>query len=292
MNKPINIKRISTIIDKYEIIILDQWGVMHDGSYGFPDAIDCIKQLINKKKTLIIISNSSRRKLSTLNNLKNLGFNKDHFQEVMTSGEIIWKNLLLKSHKYFKSLGNKCYHLCEDKKEDGLSYTKGLEYEFVNRIEEADFILGTTVSPNKKTIEYLPILKKGIEKKIPFICANPDFETLEYNTKKLNICMGTVSEFYKDLGGLSYYLGKPHTEIYQTSIKSFKKIKKNNILAIGDSMYHDIKGAINFGIDSLLITSGIHTFIFDKFNHSWNNELDNYFKSKFQPTYLSNKLQF
>ena len=38
------------------------------------------------------------------------------------------------------------------------------------------------------------------------------------------------------------------------------------MLAIGDSIHHDIKGAENFGIDSLLITSGIHKSIFDHSN--------------------------
>ena len=40
--------------------------------------------------------------------------------------------------------------------------------------------------------------------------------------------------------------------------------KKSQIVAVGDSLLHDIKGAKKFGIDSVLITSGIHADCFSK----------------------------
>ena len=64
------------------------------------------------------------------------------------------------------------------------------------------------------------------------------------------------------------------------------------MLAIGDSLHHDIKGAFNFDIDSLLITSGIHKSIFNESKLLWsdtNNCLSNF---KFKPTYSSIELQF
>ena len=60
------------------------------------------------------------------------------------------------------------------------------------------------------------------------------------------------------------------------SSKKLTKIDKSRILAIGDSLHHDIKGAINFGIDSLLITStGIHQKYFDKQNLRWDTDTNN-----------------
>ena len=47
MTKVIN--SFSEISDKYNVFILDQWGVMHDGHYGYDHAIDAVKQLIKKK---------------------------------------------------------------------------------------------------------------------------------------------------------------------------------------------------------------------------------------------------
>ena len=108
MTKVIN--SFSEISDKYNLFILDQWGVMHDGHYGYDHAIDAVKHLIYKNKQLIIISNSSKRRISSINRLKDLGFDKNNFIEVMTSGEMIWQELKDFSYKYdFKT--KNCFHI-------------------------------------------------------------------------------------------------------------------------------------------------------------------------------------
>ena len=91
MTKIIN--SFSKILDKYDFFILDQWGVMHDGHKGYKHAINAVNKLIIEDKKLIIISNSSKRKISSVNRLKDLGFNKNDFIEILTSGEM--KNYLI-----------------------------------------------------------------------------------------------------------------------------------------------------------------------------------------------------
>ena len=59
MTKIIN--SFSTILDKYDFFILDQWGVMHDGQKGYKHAINAVNKLIIEDKKLVIISNSSKR---------------------------------------------------------------------------------------------------------------------------------------------------------------------------------------------------------------------------------------
>ena len=39
------ISSLSEIINKYDLFIIDQWGVMHDGKKGYPSAINCIEKL-------------------------------------------------------------------------------------------------------------------------------------------------------------------------------------------------------------------------------------------------------
>ena len=73
------IKSISDIIFQYDVFILDQWGVMHDGYKGYDFAINSVEKLIKENKKLIIISNSSKRKTSSIRRLKKLGFDKNHF---------------------------------------------------------------------------------------------------------------------------------------------------------------------------------------------------------------------
>ena len=286
------IKSLSKIVDKYEVFILDQWGVMHDGKKGYPEAVKCVQKLMQYKKKLLIISNSSKRKKSICNRLSKLGFNKDNFIEVMTSGEMIWKSLHLKSQKFVQTLGKNCYHLYDETNVDESRYIDGLNYNFVKNIEKADFILGCNVSPGKSTLDYVPLLKKAIENDIPFVCANPDFETVEFSSSNFNICMGAVSTLYSEFGGKVFILGKPSIKIYNEATKKLKEINKSKILAIGDSIHHDIKGALLYGVDSLLITSGIHQSSFDKYNPKWDTDINELIKYKILPTYFSSKFQF
>ena len=48
--------------------------------------------------------------------------------------------------------------------------------------------------------------------------------------------------------------GKPHQEVYNQSIST----KKKKIIAKGENLRTDIKGANNMNYDSLLVTNGIH----------------------------------
>ena len=135
------IDSISEIMHLYDVFILDQWGVMHDGVYGYHHAIDSVNKLIKEDKKLIIISNSSKRKISSINRLKSLGFDKEHFIEVMTSGEMIWQEIFNSINNYGSDLKN-CFHIYDYSKEDGLDFRNGLEqFNYVSNVKKANFII-------------------------------------------------------------------------------------------------------------------------------------------------------
>jgi len=284
MNKIIN--NISEIMNSYDVFILDQWGVMHDGIRGYDHAIKSINKLIGANKKLIIISNSSKRKRTSVDRLKNLGFDKNHFVEVMTSGEMVWQELFSLIHNYGSELRN-CYHIYDASKEDGLDFRDGLEkFKFVSDIKKSNFILACTPFENTVPSDYIPILKEALDLNLIMFCANPDYETIEKNNEKNIFCMGTIADLYEHMGGKVTILGKPSKEIYIESMKKFKDLDKSRIIAIGDSLDHDILGAKNFGIDSILITSGIHKELFKKGLQIGLNRLKKFEKRYIEPTFL------
>lgn len=290
MTKVIN--SFSEISDKYDVFILDQWGVMHDGHYGYDHAIDAVKHLIYKNKQLIIISNSSKRRISSINRLKDLGFDKNNFIEVMTSGEMIWQELKDFSYKYdFKT--KNCFHIFDSSKEDGKDFRIGLEkFKFIDNIKDADFILACTPFQNTKPIDYIPILKEALEMNLIMFCANPDFVTVEENNDKNIYCMGTIADLYDHMGGKVVILGKPSKEIYLKSCKQLDQINKSKTIAVGDSLDHDILGASNFGVDSVLITSGIHKDLFKYSLEKGIKNIENDRKWNFKPTYVCENFSF
>ena len=280
-----NIKGLSDIINKYETFILDQWGVMHDGKTGYYHAIESIKLLNKYNKNIIIISNSSKRKNSSINYLPSLGFDKKMFAEVLTSGEMIWQKIFQSLDDFGKDLKN-CFHIYNNSKDDGLEFREGLNnINFVDDVDKADFILACTPYDNSNPIDYIPLLKSSLEKNLLMFCANPDFETIENNNNKNLFCMGTIADLYENMGGKVIILGKPSIEIYMEATKSFN-YDLSKIVAIGDSLHHDIQGAINFGIDSVLITSGIHKGMFLETNFSWEDKVTSKNLLNIKPTYI------
>ena len=280
------IQSISDIISQYDVFILDQWGVMHDGYKGYDLAINSVEKLIRENKKLIIISNSSKRKISSIGRLKSLGFDKNHFIEVMTSGEMIWQAISSSIHNYGKSLKN-CFHIYDSSKEDGLEFRNGLEkFNFVSKINDANFILACTPFENTEPIDYIPILKEALDMNLIMFCANPDFVTIEKNNGKNIYCMGTIADLYEHMGGKVVILGKPSKRIYEESFKKIEDLNKSKIVAIGDSLAHDIMGANNFNIDNVLISSGIHRDLFVDGLELGLKKIKNSKKWNFSPTYV------
>ena len=280
------IESITDIVSLYDVFILDQWGVMHDGYKGYDHAINSVEKLIKENKKLIIISNSSKRKTSSISRLKSLGFDKNHFIEVMTSGEMIWQEIETSIYKYGNDLKN-CFHIYDKSKEDGLEFRNGLEkFNFVSKVNDANFILACTPFENTEPIDYVPILKDAVDMNLLMFCANPDFVTIEKNNDKNMYCMGTIADLYDHMGGRVVILGKPSKEIYRVSCKKIEDFNKSKIVAIGDSLDHDILGANNFNIDSVLISSGIHKDLFVNGPQIGLNDIKNSKKWNFSPTYV------
>ena len=272
------IKSIEEIINDYDNFIIDQWGVMHDGTFGYEHAFNSINILNSNNKNLFIISNSSKRSKSSIDNLPKLGFKKNSFINTVTSGEMIWQ--LLKE----KFLGDRnkknCFHIYDKEKEDGLDFRDGLNLNFVEKVEESDLILACTPFVNLQPIDYIPLLEVAYKKEITMYCANPDFETVESNTNNNVFCMGAIGEIYKKMGGNVIIKGKPDVSIYTETTNQINLEKKRTV-AIGDSLFHDIQGANNFEIDSVLVKSGIHKDL---------NQINNLIKNhQITPTYIIDK---
>ncbi|MEL0110544.1 MAG: hypothetical protein VW835_02320, partial [Rickettsiales bacterium] len=52
---------LGAIADAYDAFLVDQWGVLHDGHTAYGPAVNVIQRLKEAGKTLIGLSNSSRR---------------------------------------------------------------------------------------------------------------------------------------------------------------------------------------------------------------------------------------
>ena len=160
---------------------------------------------------------------------------------VITSGEAAM--LAINQNKYGKSF----YHLGPSR--DQSIFEKVLENK--TSLDSCDFILCTGLFDDQdEDLEYYKDLLKNYTSK-KFICTNPDLTVHRGDVEEL--CAGALAKTFETLGGEVIYYGKPYKEIYEMCFDI-----KEKVLAIGDNLRTDIKGANNLNIDSLFIYNGVH----------------------------------
>jgi HAD superfamily hydrolase (TIGR01459 family) len=127
---------------------------------------------------------------------------------------------------------------------------------------DAECVVCTGFFDDEKEVpeDYRDMLTDFAGRDLPFICANPDL--VVERGEKIIPCAGAVAAFYEQLGGKTRIAGKPHRPIYEAALAAARDVRgefaRDRVLAIGDGMPTDVRGALSQGLDLLYISSGIH----------------------------------
>ncbi|MEM7070893.1 MAG: TIGR01459 family HAD-type hydrolase [Pseudomonadota bacterium] len=245
-----NIYALRQIAHKFEGFVVDQWGVLHDGETVFPGAHDCLKRLKQMGKDVILLSNSGKRVATSYERFKELGISSEAYRCVVTSGEHVYQSLKDRTDPFYSRLGHKFYIFAWDHDRQIIS---DLDYEEIDDIAKADFVLCAGV--DRGNVEaYMDDLKRAKSKHIPLIVVNPDLVS-QTPDGSLKTCPGSIALAYQKMGGVVKWHGKPQRDIYKMCAFTHAP---SAYLAIGDSLSHDIKGGLDYGLSTLLIGDGIH----------------------------------
>jgi len=254
---------------------------MHDGIMLNDKAIEVVEQLKSKSKKIIFLSNAPRPSAKVVEFLLKLKMDKQYLSNVMTSGEAAMQ--AINQNKF----GKKFFHLGPSRDASIFEKVKNNK----TNIDSCDFILCTGLfdedDPDLNKLQlhendlnyYQEFLIKHISKKL--ICTNPDL--IVHRGNKEEYCAGYIAKIFEELGGDVTYYGKPHKEIYKMCFEPNEKV-----LAIGDNLRTDVKGANNINKDCLFITNGVH-----RNELSSNLELENVLdKYKVKINYFQKELQW
>ena len=275
------LEHISEIFKKYDTFVIDLWGVMHDGIKLNSKAIEAVDHLNNNDKKIVFLSNAPRPSSKVIDFLLKIKMDKKYLLNVMTSGEAAMQ--AINQYKF----GKKFFHLGPPRDSSLFEKIK----DNLTSIDNCDFILCTGLFDeddpdlNKKQLHendmdyYKNFLASYSSKKL--ICTNPDL--IVHRGDKKEYCAGYIAKIFEELGGKVIYYGKPHKEIYELCFK-----KNEKVMAIGDNLRTDIKGANNLNKDCLFISNGVHR---DEFSN--NSELDSLLeKYKVKANYFQIKLKW
>ena len=252
MIKPI--VNASKIMEKYSTVILGLRGVITDGNNIDADVINALISMKRQGMNVVVLSNTTKRTESVIRFLHEKKVPLAVFDSIVTAGEIVHYQLKVKNTEFDKI--GKSYYRLGDRSYTGV-FSGLTEYNEVSSLAQADFVYIENVAKENDTIDnYIPILEHAASLNIPMLCVGNDTST--YVDGKIILGAGAIAEQYAILGGKIITKGKPDTKLFAYTIDGLPNVKKDNILVIGDSLPTDIKGAKLLGVDSMLISKGIH----------------------------------
>jgi len=254
MTTPKVISSIADIAEDYDALLVDAWGVIHNGVELFEGVGDAMASFRKARGPVAILTNAPRPSSIIPAQLDRIGLPRQAYDAVIASGDTTRAAIL-------SFLPAPAYRLGPEK-DDPLYEGVGIDFA---PFEDARFIVCTgLVDDQTQTPEdYRELLARAAARRLPMVCANPDI-VVRWGGR-LVWCAGALAEIYQTLGGKVMYGGKPHAPIYDLALKRINaiagaEIPRSRILAVGDGVKTDIAGANAQGIDALFIfgAGGVH----------------------------------
>ncbi len=252
-SRPALIEGLEPLAGRYDLILCDVWGVLHNGVRVYEAASDALTRFRQKGGRVVLVSNAPRPGSSVQEQLDGFGVPRTAYDAIVTSGD-------LTRFAIQERIAEVVHHLGPPR--DAPMFD-GLDVRF-GAIEEADYVVCSGFDDDEReTVEdYRVRLEAMLGRKLLMICANPDL-VVERGHRMIP-CAGAIALAYEEMGGEAYYAGKPHRPVYERALAVASELNgspigKERVLAIGDAIRTDIAGAAGFGVDSLLIARGIHT---------------------------------
>jgi HAD superfamily hydrolase (TIGR01459 family) len=244
------IRSILELTDRYDALLCDVWGVVHDGRAVFPGVLDVLAELRAGGTRIVMVSNVPRTGATVGQELTELGVPVEAWDALVTSGDVTRAELARRSPGPLHRLG----------RDTDASLWEGLGLTFTS-LGEAKFVAMAGLHPGEDPDTYLPALRKARARDLELLVANPDLKVQAGD--QLQWCPGSVGQRYAGLGGRVLQTGKPYAPIYERALAEVQRaahraIARPRILAVGDGIGTDIVGANRVGMDSLFIATGIN----------------------------------
>ena len=252
MTSPTTISGLRELAGRYDVLLCDVWGVIHNGRESFPIACAALAQFAAEVGPVILISNSPRPHDPVVEQLDGLGVPREAWSQLVTSGDATRLLLAERAPGPAWAVGPE---------RDSALYD-GLGLEFAGP-EDAAFIsvTGPYDDETEEPADYRERFVGCVARDLELICANPDI--VVQRGDKLIYCGGALAQLYTSLGGRVTMAGKPFRAIYDLSLAEAERrlgrpLDRSRVLCIGDGLPTDVRGANAWGLDILFVANGIH----------------------------------
>lgn len=252
-SSPPVVEHLGPLLDGYDVLLCDIWGVVHDGQRAFPAANEALTRFRERGGTVILVSNAPSPSDALVDILDEKAVWRSVYDGIVSSGDLALQHIREKGY-------SRVHHIGRQGRDGAFFRALGAPS---TPIEEADAIActGLVHERREQAESYRPLLERALPRKVPFVCANPDLHV--HVGEDLLPCAGAIAAIYEEMGGPVFWAGKPHPVAYDSALRRAGELRgapvpKNRVLAIGDSVRTDLAAAKNAGVDALFVASGIH----------------------------------
>ena len=246
------IPSLDAIAEGYDAVLCDLWGCYHDGLKPYPAAVGALKRFRAGGGIVILLTNAPRPPSTVRVFLDAMGAPGDSYDAIMSSGGACQRAIASGAHgRRFHYVGpDRDRHMLED---IGFEDTP---------VAAADAILCTGLGDDTRETpaDYDGRIAEWRARGLTLLCANPDI-IVDRGHERL-WCAGAIAERYAAAGGEVVWFGKPHRPTYEQSFSLLaevagREVPRARVLGIGDGIFTDVKGALDFGLDALFVTGGL-----------------------------------
>ena len=252
---------LAGVAGDYDAVVLDQWGVLHDGAAPYPGAVEAVDRLAGVTR-LAVLSNSGKRAAPNRERIRRIGL-PDRAEVVMTSGEALWRDVRDGIAPMAAPF------VLAARPGDVAAWAEGLPVAPARDPEEADAVVlmgvpepepgahasgGAARTAGASAAEALAAaLRRGLT----VHCSNPDRASPRAGGRVVP-SPGALAADHEAAGGAVRWYGKPHRPVFEALRRALELPEAARILMVGDSPEHDVAGAKAAGWDAALVAGGLH----------------------------------
>ena len=255
MTTPALLTGLHDIAYRYDALLCDVWGVVHDGRVPFADGCAALSRFKAERGPVVLISNSPPPRSGT-----------------WCSSSMRWASRGRPGPAWSPPATPPARSCARGRPgPPGRSApcatrrsTRGRGIRFAEIPEEAAFVSCTGLFDDEIETpdDFRERLRTCVDRGLVMVCANPD--RIVQRGGKTVFCAGALADMYIDLGGEVVMAGKPYAPIYRRSYAEAARLlgrepDRARLLAIGDGLRTDVEGANGQGLDVLFTAaSGVH----------------------------------
>lgn len=232
---PEYINNITDIADRFDLVLLDAYGVLHNGVTAIDGALESFRTLREKGIAVYVVSNGPMHTRAHLvQTYTRMGYD---FMVDEVSNSAMQVKLLAKT---FTNV-------------DGWALNGPEEtLEWPHMPKAAGGTTGLVYYTSEPAL-----LQAYASAERPIVVANPDVAAPVGDSLVRTPGEDAYHALQQNPQLPMVFSGKPYPEVFEAALAKFPHIDRRRVLMVGDTLHTDILGARHVGIQAMLVKSGL-----------------------------------